>query len=155
MARPKLETTTVAPSPWAILATWKPIEVSSVTPATRMFLPSRMPTNVPFCRRKRCAVCRSVAHAEAAVDRDECPGDVAGRVAGKKLDRPRNVIHRAEPAQRDLLGVLLDQVVTQLGGHVGLNEARSDHIGGYPTRPKFARQGARQPKEPRLCCRVV
>jgi hypothetical protein len=29
------------------LATWKPMEVSRVTPATRMFLPSRMPTDIP------------------------------------------------------------------------------------------------------------
>ena len=47
MARPKLETITVAPSAWAIRATWKAIEVSRVTPATRMFLPSRIPTAVP------------------------------------------------------------------------------------------------------------
>ena len=47
IARPKFDTRTVAPSAWAIRATWKAIEVSSVTPATRTFLPSRIPTRTP------------------------------------------------------------------------------------------------------------
>ena len=47
MARPKFDTSTVAPSAWAIRATWNAIEVSSVTPATKTFLPSRIPTRTP------------------------------------------------------------------------------------------------------------
>ena len=66
------------------------------------------------------------------------PGDVACRVAGEKLDRPRDVVHRAEPSQRNLLGVFLDQILAELGGHVGLDETRSYHIRSYPTRSKFA-----------------
>ena len=42
-ARPKLEISTVAPCSWATLAVAKPMEVSIVTPATRMRLPSRIP----------------------------------------------------------------------------------------------------------------
>ena len=57
-----------------------------------------------------------MAHAEAAVDRDERPGDVAGGVASKELDRPRNVVHRAEPAQRELPGIFLDEVGAKLWG---------------------------------------
>ena len=50
IARPKLDTTTVAPSAWATRATWKPIEVSRVTPATRMFLPSQDAHQCPIPR---------------------------------------------------------------------------------------------------------
>ena len=42
-ALPKLDTTTCAPCSWATRATAKPIELSIVTPATRIRLPSRMP----------------------------------------------------------------------------------------------------------------
>ena len=42
-ARPKLEISTVAPCSWATVATANPIELSIVTPATRIRLPSRMP----------------------------------------------------------------------------------------------------------------
>src|SRR4249919_3472198 len=106
------------------------MEVSRVTPATRMLLPSRMPTDVPSAFEK---VVRSssVAHAEAAVDRDHCPGDVACRVAGEELDRPRDIGHRAEPPQRNLLGVLLDQILAERSGHVGLDETGSHHIRRY------------------------
>ena len=70
-APPKLEISTVAPCSWATLAAAKPIEVSIVTPATRIRLPSRMPM-VP-----------SVPHAESAVDRDDGPGDVGCAVGGQ------------------------------------------------------------------------
>ena len=42
-ARPKFDTRTVAPCSCAMRATAKPIELSIVTPATRIRLPSRMP----------------------------------------------------------------------------------------------------------------
>jgi hypothetical protein len=53
----------------------------------------------------------SVAHPHAAVDRDHRTGDVAGRVADEELDSPRNVVDRAESAEGDLLGILLDQII--------------------------------------------
>jgi hypothetical protein len=43
MVRPKDVRITVAPSSWAILATWKAIEESMRTPVTRRVLPSNMP----------------------------------------------------------------------------------------------------------------
>ena len=42
-ARPKLEIRTVAPCSCATFAVAKPIELSMVTPATRIRLPARMP----------------------------------------------------------------------------------------------------------------
>src|SRR4051812_13459273 len=75
-ARPKLEIRTVAPCSWATLATAKPIELSMVTPVTRIRLPSRMPP-------------MSVPHSESAVDRDDCPGDVASIVRGEPRDGVR------------------------------------------------------------------
>ena len=45
-ARPKLEISTVAPCSWATLAVAKPMELSIVTPATRMRLPSRIPMSL-------------------------------------------------------------------------------------------------------------
>ena len=50
-ARPKFETRTVAPCSWATRATAKPIELSIVTPATRIRLPSRMPMSCCSLRR--------------------------------------------------------------------------------------------------------
>ena len=47
-ARPKLEISTVAPCSCATRATAKPIELSIVTPATRIRLPSRMPIVAPM-----------------------------------------------------------------------------------------------------------
>ena len=71
-----------------------------MTPATRMFLPSRMPTDVPSAVGGGLCGRSSVAHAEAAVDWNDRPGDVTGSVTGEKLDRPGNVVYRAEPSQR-------------------------------------------------------
>jgi hypothetical protein len=51
-ARPKFEISTVAPCSCATLAVANPIEESSVTPATRMRLPSRMPTGTALSGRK-------------------------------------------------------------------------------------------------------
>src|SRR5689334_25198914 len=87
-ARPKLEITTVAPCSCATRAAAKPIEASVVTPATRMRLPSRMPMGFSlWCGDLLGMGMRSVAHAEAAVDRDHGPGDVRRGVAGQPGDR--------------------------------------------------------------------
>ena len=48
LSRPNPVSTTVAPSCWAIRATWKAIEASVSTPVTRIRLPSRIPIERPF-----------------------------------------------------------------------------------------------------------
>src|SRR3954452_14336369 len=127
-ARPKLEIRTVAPCSWATLATAKPIELSMVTPVTRIRLPSRMPP-------------MSVPHSESAVDRDDCPGDVASIVRGEPRDGVRDLGGRAHPAQRDLRPVRRLLLLGQHRGHVGLDEARGDDVGGDRPAPELARDG--------------
>ena len=110
-ARPKFEISTVAPCSWATRATAKPIELSIVTPATRIRLPSRMPMPVVLLRRlvvsDGCRRSRSVAHAEAAVDRDHRPGDVRRLVRAEPphhARRPPRLV--AKRSERDLRLVL-------------------------------------------------
>src|SRR5690349_3637763 len=91
-ARPKLEMSTVAPCSCANRATAKPIEESMVTPATRIRLPSRMPLPPAI----------SVPHPEAAVDRDDRPGDVRRRVAGQPGDGAGHLMGTRVAAQRHL-----------------------------------------------------
>src|SRR5207344_691869 len=145
------------------------MEVSRVTPATRMFLPSRMPTGlrsalenvVRFCSGNVVRSMRpstgsghivdgSVAHAKAAVDGYHRASDVAGRVAGEELHRARDVVHGSESAKGDLVGILLDQVFAERGGHVCLDESRRHHIRRYAARAQFTGEGTRHADQTRL-----
>ena len=48
IVRPNEVSTTVAPSCWAIFATWNAMELSMRTPVMRSFLPSRIPMPATF-----------------------------------------------------------------------------------------------------------
>src|SRR6478609_5389053 len=88
-ARPKLEISTVAPCSCATFAVANPIELSIVTPATRMRLPSRMPA-------------MSVPHSQSTVDRDHGPGHVRRAGAGQPQHCLRDLLGRAVAAERHL-----------------------------------------------------
>ena len=86
-ARPKFEISTVAPCSCATFAVAKPIEVSMRDARDQDPLAVEN-AHVVVLLRGRCAVStcvdragRSVAHAEAAVDRDDRAGDVRRAVA--------------------------------------------------------------------------
>src|SRR4051794_34672397 len=147
-ARPKLEISTVAPCSWATLATAKPIELSMVTPVTRMRLPARIPPPAPV-------VAMSVPHSESAVDRDDRSGDVASIVRGEPRDGVRDLGCRTHPAQRDLLPVRRLLLVRQHRGHVGLDEAGCDDVRGDGPAPELARDRPRHPDQPGLRRGVV
>jgi hypothetical protein len=71
-----------------------------------------------------------VAHAEAAVDRDDRPGDVRRAVAGQPGHRGGDLLGRGVALQRHLgldRGALL---VGEHGGHVGLDEAGRHDVRG-------------------------
>src|SRR3954451_654773 len=117
-ARPKFDTRTVAPCSCATRATAKPMELSIVTPATRIRLPSRMPIGrrAPskwWWRGLKDVVRRvvsagstggggfdgldqrhpgSVAHAEAAVDGNDRAGHVAGCVRPQPGDHGGDLV---------------------------------------------------------------
>src|SRR6478736_10318235 len=102
-ARPKLEMSTVAPCSCATFAVAKPMELSIVTPATRMRLPSRIPP-------------MSVPHSKSTVDRDHCPGDVRRAGAGQPQHGLCDVFNRAVRAERHLR---LDRGLLLVGEHPG------------------------------------
>src|SRR3712207_378822 len=73
---------------------------------------------------------RLVAHPEAAVDRDDGAGDVAGVVPGEPDDHLRDLRRGGEPPGRDVLLVLGLLRLRQLRRHIGLDEARGDDVRG-------------------------
>src|SRR5262245_45608298 len=97
VSRPKPVRTTVAPCCWATLATWKAIEESVSTPVMRMRLPSSSPIAGPFLLRSVAHV-RLVAHAQAAVHRDDRPRNVGGVRPGDELHDAGHLVGRCRPA---------------------------------------------------------
>src|SRR5690625_4595263 len=134
--RPKEVRMTVAPSCWARRATWKAIELSLRTPVTRRVLPSRSPIAVS------CREGGSVAHAESAVDGDDGPGDVGGGGRGEVLDGADDVGDVPEAAGRDRGAQLVLLRLGQRPGHVGVDEAGGDDVGGDVPRAELAGDGA-------------
>src|SRR3546814_6197280 len=82
------------------------MDLSIVTPATRMRLPSRMPiascSLVSAGERRGWGMSVSVAHAEAAVDGDDRAGDVSRPVPGQPGPGTGAVGDVGQPAQRAL-----------------------------------------------------
>src|SRR6266542_1948934 len=118
-ARPKLEINTVAPSCCATRATENPIEVSRVTPATRIRLSCKIPIRFP-----------SMTHAKATVDRYNGPCDVRSFLRGKPSRDPRNLVGGGVPVQRNRLEILGPFFFRQLRGHVRLDEPWCHHVRG-------------------------
>src|SRR4029079_5967802 len=133
-ARPKLEMSTVAPCSCATLAAAKPIELSIVTPATRIRLPSRRPISVP--------------HSQSAVDRDHGPGDVA-RVR-EPGDGAGDLVDARVPAQGDLGLDRALLLVGEDGRQVGLDEARGHDVGRAPAAAQLTGERPGQADEARL-----
>src|SRR5689334_9664670 len=103
--RPKEDSTTCAPSCWARRAAWNAMEESVSTPVMRSFLPSRRPMAGLSSGGKGKS---SVAHAEAAVDRDHSARDVRRGVGGEERDHAGDLVDLPEAAggDRGLVGLL-------------------------------------------------
>src|SRR4051794_4348368 len=142
-ARPKFDTRTVAPCSCATRATAKPKELSIVTPATRIRLPSRMPMSDVLLRVGAAGWFRqarptrvagpepaSVAHAEAAVDRDDGPGDVSRGVRPQPGHHRGDLLDGGVAPERDLRLVLRLLLGREYGGHLRLHEPGRDHVRG-------------------------
>ena len=121
-ARPKFEIRTVAPCSCATFAVAKPIEESMRDAGDEDAL----------ALEDAHASClsgvggRSVAHAEAAVDRDDGAGDVAGVVRGEPAappPRPPRWWRSGRAGSGAWYSLLL--LLGQHGGHVGVDEARA------------------------------
>src|SRR6266705_3784080 len=112
-SRPNPVSTTVAPCSWAIFAVEKAIDWSVMMPVTSRRLPASSPDTV--------RTPSSVTHADAAVDRDHRTGDVPGGVAGQPGDRTGDLLRLGEATRRDLLEVLLLEVLGEPRRHVGLD----------------------------------
>src|SRR5215471_1864766 len=125
VSRPNPVSTTVAPSCCAMRATWKAIDASVSTPVTRSRLPFRIPIALPL----DAADSRlSVTHAHAAVHRDDGAGDVPRVRRGQERDRRGDLVSARQAAERypgQDRGLTL---LRQRGGHVGVDEARRDHV---------------------------
>src|SRR6478672_2416330 len=168
IVRPNEVRTTVAPSCWAIFATWNAIELSMRTPVMRSFLPSRIPMPATFSSgwgrllhkgfhgiRHVCRVVGSVPHAEPAVDGDHRTGDVGGVVARDEADDGRDLLGRREAARGDVGEVGLLLVVREDGGHLRVDEAGGDDVGRDAATAELARDGARETDETGLRRGVV
>src|SRR5690242_209053 len=153
-ALPKLDRTISAPSSWAILAAAKAIDASVRTPVTSSRFPSSRPTIVPSAL-SACWLVLSVTHAEAAVDRDHGPGDVAGGVGGQPGDRAGDLVRAGVPAQRHLAEDLLPALLRQRGGHVGVDQSGGDDVGGDVAGAELAGDRAGEADQPGLGRGVV
>src|SRR3954452_12708942 len=154
ICRPNEVRTTSAPSSWASRATWKAIEESVRTPVTSSVLPSSRPMAPPV-RRSDLIPGRSMAHPQTAVDRQHRAADVRGGVGGEEPDRGRDLVRPGEPAGGDRLEVGRSRVLGQDGGHVGLDEARRDDVGGDAPDAELAGHGPRDADDPGLARAVV
>src|SRR4051812_323759 len=154
ICRPNDVRTTSAPSSCASRATWKAIEESVRTPVTSSVLPSSRPMAPPVGPSDPIPG-RSVAHPETAVDRQHGTADVRGGVGGEEPDRGRDLLGLREPAGRDRLDVGRLRLLGQDGGHVGLDEARRDDVGGDAPAAELAGHGAGDADQPGLAGGVV
>ncbi len=68
---------------------------------------------------------RVLHHHQAAVDGQHLAGDVRGFVRGEERDGVRDLVGRAEPAERRSIGDLGLQVLGQVLRQLGQDEARA------------------------------
>src|SRR5450830_55733 len=98
---------------------------------------------------------RLVAHAQAAVDRDDGAGDVRRLIAGDPANDVGYLGGFREPARGDLGQVVLLRGLRKFGGHVRIDEARRHHVRRDAAAAQFPGQRAGDPDEARLGRGVV
>src|ERR1700739_1021112 len=121
--------TSCAPCSWATRAMWNAIDESVMRPLQRILLPSSSPAmfvlNVAV---EILVVVESVAHAHAAVDRDDRTGDVTRILGRQEADHPGDLGGGADPLRRDEFQCPLLNPLIQRAGHIGVDVARGYHI---------------------------
>src|SRR6478735_10847085 len=115
--------TSSAPASWACLAMWNAIELSVMIPVTRMRLPSRKPVIGK-------SLSLLVAHAHAAIHRDDRAGDVACVFGSKEADRSGHFLAGADPLGGDEFQRTLLDALVQRPGHLGVDVAGGEEVRG-------------------------
>src|ERR1700722_1943651 len=95
------------------------------------------------------------AHAEAAVNGYDSPGDIGRRIGGQKPDHAGHVVDRTGSPQWDLRGHLGQAVLPEGGRHVGLDEPGRHHIDGDLAAAHLTGHGACHADQTRLRGGVV
>src|SRR6266702_1049181 len=154
LTRPNPVSTTVAPSCCASRATWKAIDASVSTPVTSIRLPSRIP--IASLSPGSSALTRvSVTHAEAAVHRDNGPGDVPRICRGQERNGRGYLACGRDAAERHGGQDRRLPVLGQDRGHAGVHEPGRDHVDRDGPAAQLASQRPGQPDQARLGRRVV